>query len=186
MKQAFGSFTEGVPCCGSTEEALNQYVDGELSFEAQPGLFAHLAACSECRRTLEAVMRFRRMSRQEGLSVPPGVDEAFFARLAAHKQAGRPVDRAADRRPLWQARAPISLRSAVMVAVLVFVTGLLMPKHGGETTPRLSAGAAYVEGIDERVEFLEPVVLRPEAVYVFYPGLTVEADKEERVATEAL
>lgn len=152
------------------EEALNRYVDGELAFETQPALFSHLASCSTCRRTLEAVLVFRRLSRQEPLVVPPAADDSFFKRLDQIKRRGERVDRQAARRPMWQWRTPVSLGLAAVVAVLVFVAGMFASGSNAAV-----AESPLVVGAEERVLFNEPT--RPEAVYVFYPGLTVEATK---------
>ncbi len=160
------------PCPGAMEEALNLYLDGELSSEMQPFLFAHLSVCASCRRRFDAVLKFRRMSRQEYLVVPPSVDDAFFEKLAQHKKVALRVDRASDRRPLWNLRTPVSLRSALIVALVLFLVGVMLP---GSTT--YGDRAAEVLGEEERVEFvdLELPPSRFEAVYVFYPGLTIEA-----------
>ena len=163
-------------CIGEMEEALNCYVDGELAFQRQAALFAHLSRCEHCRRTLDALMHFRRIGRQEHLDVPPAADDAFFKRLARHKATSARVDRVADRRPLWQRRTPVSLGAAVAVAVLLFVTGVLVPVQ--EVVYRVQP---IIEGQQERVEFAEPVRYRHEMVYVFYPGLTVEAVKAEEL-----
>ncbi len=159
-------------CSEGMEEALNAYLDGELSFEAQPALFAHLAACDRCRRTLAAMMEFRRMSRQEVLAVPAAVDDAFFRRLDQIKRRDAHVDRSADRRPLGQRRARVSLRAAAAASLMLFVAGLLFPHQAGETPVAL-----LVEGSEERVELRPAAPFRSEAIYVFYPGLTVEATK---------
>ena len=161
-------------CDASWEDALNRYVDGELPFEAQSSLFAHLATCATCRRTLEAVLAFRRISRQEPLAVPSAADDAFFRRLDQVKHRADRVDREAERRTLWTMRTPVSLGMAAMVAAVLFLVGLMMPMHldQSEPTDLVTAGM-------ERVE-LEPAPT--EAVYVFYPGLTVEATKLDEVA----
>ena len=164
----------------TSDEALNLFVDGELASEAQPALFAHLAECAGCRQTLEAVMHFRRMSRQETLDVPPAADDAFFKRLDAVKKSERRPNRAADRRPLWQARAPLSVRAVAMTAVLFFLTGLLVPVPTGDALP---LPPVYIEAHQEGVDEARPV--RREAVYVFYPGLTVEASQGDE-AVESL
>lgn len=170
-------------CGEELENALHLYVDGELPFEQQPELFAHLAACDACRRTLSAVLTFRRMSRQEYVAVPPALDDAFFRRLEGVRRRVVRVDRAADRRPLWQVRTPVSLRGATTVALLLFLAGLMFPRAVGE--PRHVD--PYVEGVEERVQLQPPVPLRSETVYVFYPGLTVESTKlDEMKGTEAL
>jgi anti-sigma factor RsiW len=165
-------------CSGSFEEAMNLFVDGELPFDRQPALFAHLVACDDCRRMMDSVMRFRRISRQEHLAVPTAVDDLFMKRLAHQKETSLRVDRAADRSPLWHARTPVSLRTAAAVAAVVFVVGLLLPAKRPSAPP-----ANLVNGLQERVEFLDRQAspLLREAVYVFYPGLTVEATKGEDV-----
>ena len=168
MKDSFDTpELEAATCSQAMEEALNLYMDGELPFTEQPGLFAHLATCDQCRRILGAMMEFRRMSRQEVCPVPPAVDEAFFHRLDEIKARSHRVDRYEDRRPLWQTRAPVSLRAATMAAALLFGAGLFFPQTAGEPF-----SVAPVEVQEERVEFI-PLV----PVYVFYPGVTVEAPK---------
>ncbi|WP_457654081.1 anti-sigma factor family protein [Rhodocaloribacter sp.] len=173
MDTSMPAHTGTPPCPGAMEEALNLYLDGELSAEMQPFLFAHLSVCASCRRRFDAVLKFRRMSRQEYLAVPPSVDDAFFKKLARHKKVSLRVDRASDRRPLWNLRTPVTLRSAVIVAVVLFLIGVMLP---GSTAPEDQARTSVL-GEEERVEFvdLELPPSRFEAVYVFYPGLTIEA-----------
>ncbi len=166
-------------CTDSMEELLNLYVDGELSFAQQPALFAHLAACAPCRRTLDSVLRFRRISRQEHLAVPPAVDDEFMKRLAERRHMSRGADREVARRPLWQARTPVSLRVAVAAAVLVFLTGLLLP-----LSQQPVQAARLVIGQQEQVELA--AYRDADAVYVFYPGLTVEAAPDDEPALESL
>ena len=173
---------EGRYCGLAFDEALTLYVDGELAFEHQPALFAHLVECAHCRHVLDGVMKFRRISRLEHLSVPASVDDAFFKRLDQHKAGSRRVDRAAERKPLWQARTPVSLRLGMMAAGVIFLLGLFIPLRAAEDNR-----VYQVAGEEERVEFPEPVRLHREAVYVFYPGVTVEASKaEERGETGPL
>ena len=165
---------QATSCSPRQVEALSQYLDGELVFDQQPALFAHLAACERCRRTLAATMDFRRMSRQEVVSVPAAVDDAFFQRLDQLKHRTDRVTRMADRRPLWNSRTPISLRTASAVALVLFLAGFFFPQQMAKTTD----GPPPVEGVGERVEFAPLAPYRSEAVYVFYPGLTVEAQRE--------
>jgi len=164
-------------------EAVNLYVDGELHSKDQPALFAHLAVCSHCRQTLEAVMKFRRMSRQEYLTVPPIADDVFFERLARLKETSGLVDRVADRSPLWQARRAISLRSAVLVGAVLFLVGMMVPLHAPPPVQD-----TRVKGEEEVVQF-QPIEVntRETAVYVFYPGLTIEAQRmDQHPASESL
>ena len=150
-------------------------MDGELPFSRQPALFSHLADCADCRYTLNAVLAFRRMSRQEVLEVPPAADDAFFKRLDAVKRRGAP-DRGSARRTLWQVRTPVSLGVAAIAALTLFLAGLFMPVQSTR------AGAeVVVQGTVERVDLSRQV--RSEAVYVFYPGLVVEAAKDRPART---
>ena len=172
-------------CAPAYEEALTLYVDGELPFDQQARLFAHLAVCESCRRTLEGVMAFRRVAREENLNLPPAVDEAFLKRLAKHRSATVAPARAPERRPVWRRSAPVSMRTASSVALGVFVIGLLMPLNANTTEKRM---LAWVSGEEERVVIEDELpIVEASTVYVFYPGLTVEATKGEvTVGTEAL
>lgn len=156
-------------------DALNLFVDGELALENQGPLFAHMAECLTCRRDLEHLMRFRRMTRFDHLPVSPAVDDAFFKRLDAVRVNRTRVDRASDRRPLWQHKTSVSIRAAALAAGLVFLAGLFFPSN---TQP---VGQGSVVGFDETIEVSElsttPTALA--TLYVFYPGLTVEAVQHE-------
>ncbi len=170
----------GVECPVWELDALHQYLDGELSFARQPDLFAHLSDCCECRRMMESVMHFRRMSRQEYLALPPSADEAFFERLAHQKERGARVDRESDRRPLWDSSRAITLRSALFMAAAVFLIGLLVPMPS-----RTDYGAPLIQLEVERVKF-NPVRFRSQesVIYYWYPGLEVIADRENGGARE--
>lgn len=151
------------------DDHLCRFLDGELARREQPALFAHLADCEECRAVLDGTLAFRRASRQEVLTLPPAADEAFFERLASHRASARRVDRAAERRPLWQARRRVSARSAVAFGCVLFALGMLwrMP----EADP---ARAVFVE--TERVvldEELPSADGETAPIYVFYPGIEV-------------
>ncbi|MGI9175470.1 MAG: anti-sigma factor family protein [Rhodothermales bacterium] len=176
------------PCGPSMEEALSLYVDGELPSATQPALFTHLASCEACRQTLTATLEFRRFSRQETITVPPAVDEAIMKRLAQRKATHDRTDRAAQRRPLWQARIPVSLRAAAALGLVAFFTGLLVPNRVAQAPEVVVEATSTVQGEEERVRFYDPVRVA-EAVYVIYPGLTVEAFKavhEESPSPESL
>lgn len=161
-------------------DALHSFLDGELCVSSQPALFAHLATCSSCREELEGVMKFRRMSRMENLTVPPALDAALFKRLQKHKAMIKKIDRAGDRRPLWNARAAVSLRATVVTAMLIFLTGLLIPANDAN----LAATRGTVTASDEFIEFADlDLNASTSTVYVFYPGLTIEEaqDEEQRM-----
>lgn len=174
--------TPQTPSPGSAahfEEMLNLYVDGDLPFPEQAALFAHLAENESSRRTLDALLAFRRMSRQEQLTVPPAADDVFFARLAQQKaQSGR-IDRAAQRRPLWQLRGTVSLRAAIMTTLLVFMVGMLTPTRASETFTVIPV--EYEEEVMDDADYNRRIA---EAIYIFYPGIEVEADKSESLSLQ--
>lgn len=155
------------------EEELNLFLDGELPLDRQGRLYAHLAENIEARSFMDQVLLFRRMSRQEFLDVPPAVDESFFARLDALKSSGERVDRFLEREPLWNSRKPVSLRAAIAAVVAVFMIGWLLPLGGDGN------GTAFIEQQEERVFFDMPQTrVMQSYIYVFEPGLTIEADAE--------
>lgn len=166
------SHSHSALCTPQHEWLVSQYADGELPAEREAELFSHLAGCRRCRHTFNAILRFRTLSRQEYLSVPPAVDDALMKRLTMRRDAARQVDRAAERRPLWQSRTPVSLRAGVVALVLVFFSGFLLPLSTSDT---MQASVVLVE--DEHVRFDAVPEFRREQVIVFYPGLLVEADR---------
>lgn len=163
---------------GAFEEDLNLYLDGELPAERQGGLFEHLANCGECRARMDSVMEFRRLSRQEYITVSPMVDDAFLERLAGLKKSNDRFDRTEDRRPLWNARQSVSVGTAVLAVTAVFVIGLMLPVAGDADTAEPT-----VQFVEERVEFEDvPSEIRQSPIYVFVPGLTVEANRLDDTA----
>lgn len=157
------------------EEDLNLYLDGELPIERQESLFEHLATCSDCRARMDSVMEFRRLSRQEYITVSPQVDDAFLERLARLKKSNDRYDRTEDRRPLWNARQSVSVGTAVLAITAVFVIGLMLPVAGDPGTAEPT-----VQYVEERVEFEDvPPEIRESPIYVFVPGLTVEAYRQD-------
>ena len=153
------------------EERLNLYVDGILPSDDQVILFEHLAVCDDCREELDAIMTFRRISRQEFIQVPPAADDVFFERLAAHTSPD-PAQTDIDRSVL-AANVPMSLRTLLLAASVVFLIGFFIPSNIS------SADQKVVETRQERVNLASSSTSRSvlEAVYVFYPGLTVTADE---------
>ena len=141
--------------------------------DRQGAVYAHLADSVDSRSFMDQVLLFRRMSRQEYLDVPPSVDEAFFARLDALKSSGTRVDRFADREPLWSSRRPVTVRAAIAAVVVVFMVGWMLPYAGDEEQ------TAFLSQEEERVLFDTPQArVMQSYIYVFEPGLTIEADAE--------
>ncbi len=164
-------------CASVNQEELNLYLDGELPFSRQQALFLHMTSCAECRSVMEAVLTFRRMSRQEYINLPPAADDRFFKRLAEIKTAGDQRDRTSERAPLWHARRSISVRAGVSAIAAVFLIGFLLPVVSPGAGPTVHFEA-------ERVNLTDPVAWAPPEikesyVHVFYPGLTIEADSAD-------
>ena len=157
-------------CGPGREEAVNLYADGELEAAEQPGLFAHLAACSGCRRHLEAVMAFRRMSRCESLLVPATVDAGLMKRLDAVTHR-RPENTA---RSLWAVPLRIGFGTAAAMVAVVFLLGAGLT--AGRSHPRTASITAHQERFEPQAV---NTFWRVEPVYIFYPGLIVEAEKSD-------
>lgn len=152
---------------------LQLYLDGELPYSRQAPLFSALSADESLRKQMEAVMMFRRLSRQENIVLPPAADDRFFKRLADAKVSFDKTTRSADRQPLWRATRPVSIRSALAAVTAVFVIGLMLPlSQSGHT--------AFIAQEEEQVSFDVPQTqIMQSYIYVFEPGLTIEADQME-------
>lgn len=172
MNRTDSTHTE-IPDFEQPEEELNLFLDGELPLEKQEGLYAHLAENPDARSFMDHVMLFRRMSRQEYIEVPPAADDAFFRRLDALKRSGERVDRFEEREPVWNTRRPVSLRTAVAAVVAVFMIGWFLPVVSD------SEETAFLAQEEERVAFdIQQTRVMQSYIYVFEPGLTIEADAE--------
>ena len=156
------------------EEELNLYLDGELSSDREAELFAHLSEDDNLRSLMDSVLLFRRMSRQEFIALPPAADDRFFKRLAEVKAGSEKVDRATDRQPLWNARRPVSVKSAVAAVAAVFIVGLSLPMAGDANSTQFLAQE------EEMVLFDAPQTrVLQSYIYVFEPGLMIEASQSE-------
>ena len=156
----------------SHQEALHLYLDGDLPVAEQPRLFCHLADCETCRRLMDAVMEFRRMSRRDVCEVPPEVDHAIFGELNKSATRDNRRDRYWDRRPLWQSRRTVSLRTGTLCAVLLFGAGLLFP-HDTAVLPDATV-------VTETAEDLQPTAVYVNNVlYFMAPDLFIEASQAD-------
>lgn len=155
------------------EQDLNLYLDGELPFERQAGLFSFLSRDDSARSLMDSVLLFRRMSRQEFISLPPAADDRFFARLARMKEGSSRFDRSQDRKPLWDTRKSISIRTFLAAVAAVFVIGLMLPTSSTGPT-------AFLSQEEEQVFFNAPTIrVLQSYIYVFEPGLMIEAEKSK-------
>lgn len=160
-----------VPACSAgMEEALNLFLDGELPMEAQTALFAHLTDCQTCHHRLDVVLRFRRMSRQEVLVVPPAVDEVFLQRLARLKARKRREEREAARKRLSPMHIAVPLYLTLVFVIFVFFMGMYVQAMQTASAPAPAAPLVNTPAP-------KPVVREP--LYLIYPGPTVEAERGE-------
>ncbi len=161
------------------EEDLNLYLDGELPTERQQPLFSHLSECRECQATMESVLAFRRMGRQEILVPSPAGDEGFFKRLARMKAAGSRHNRLLERGPVWRERRSVTVRTASMTIAAVFLIGIMAPGIVGSSEPVVSTEMEMVD-FSTPVDTGQVVTVRQSYIHVFYPGITVEADSLDK------
>ncbi|NND72762.1 MAG: zf-HC2 domain-containing protein [Rhodothermales bacterium] len=164
-------------------ELLNYFVDGILGANEQIVLFEHLTRCESCRTQLEAIMTFRRASRLEYIQIPPSVDDAFFNKLAINRANATTQHQKDVDRSILSANVALSLRTVLIAASVVFIIGLFVPSN------MASGDTKIVETRQERVNLAGSAVSHAvqEAVYVFYPGLTITAepvveDLDERIS----
>ena len=164
--------TSVIPDLVPFAEDLNLYLDGELPLSKQAALFNHLSQDDELRAQMEAVMLFRRMSRMEFVALPPSADDRFFSRLTELKEVSDKVNRVEDRQPLWRSNRSVSFRSALVAITAVFIIGLSLPISGG------GQSTAFLDQEEEQVAFDSPHTrVLQSYIYVFEPGLTIEADQ---------
>lgn len=152
---------------GAFQEDLNLYLDGELPFDRQRALFAHLAEHDADRVRFNALILFREWSRKERIVVPPAVDEAFLNRVTKRQRLHAQIDRARDRRPLWQARRRLPVWSITTMVVVVFLLGTML-QSGNEAAGKVREVTQEVERV--HLDQVPPLVPH----FVIYPGLTVE------------
>ncbi len=152
-------------------ETLDLYLDGELPWTREADLFRHLSTCVTCREHLNGVLAFRRITRDEFVDVPPWADDRLLSRIEEHRRGVERTARLHARDSLWTARTTVSVRSLVL-ALGVFLLSLAV------MTELTDNGRGYVYFEQEYVRF-DAGIPGPSEVYVFYPGLTVEAERDE-------
>lgn len=169
MDERSATASEG--CSAAWEDSVNAYVDGDLASTNHALLFLHLSECEHCRHVLESVLAFRRLSRAENIQVPPIVDAALMARLDVLR---RRAEEPEPSRSLWEAPMHVGLGKALAAAVGVLLLGAGIERMAATDPP-----PPPVSIIEERVEaYARDAFWRVEPVYVFYPGLTIEAEKQ--------
>ncbi len=162
--------------CLEGEEIVNLFVDAELESSKQPALFNHLADCQSCRCLLDSAMLFRRQIRTERNAVPPDVDAGFMLLLEKKRQENELENASHERRPVWRRNLYISRGSAALLAVLLIAIGFTLPR-----VPAIQQESPLIIGHQEYVDLNRlggAEQSLSEQVFVFYPGVTVEVERE--------
>src|SRR3989337_3917553 len=136
-------------------EGLSAYIDGELEASAAERLETHLAACEGCRLELEQLRATAAALRD----LPEAEVPRSFTLSPKATRLGESPERAAARRPLTGATAPLALgmrlaAAGVAVALAaVFVVdlgGLAEDNEAGTTAPQMLADEdAAVPGAED-------------------------------------
>lgn len=158
--------------CTAGEQLVHSYVDADLPSSEQPVLFAHLAECRACRSLLDSILLFRRQLVNERIVVPPDVDAEFMQLLEKKRQEVNLESERHERRPVWRRNVYLSRGSAALLAVVLVVIGFTIPR-----VPEMSDVSPVIIGHQEIVSLIESGS-HSQPVYVFYPGVTVEGDRE--------
>ena len=156
--------------CEVGEDLVNRYVDAVLPSGEEPALFSHLADCESCRRLLDSVLLFRRQSRMERLVVPPEVDAGLMLLLERKRKESLVEAEHHERSPVWKRNFNLSRGTAAVLAFLLVAVGF--------TLPRVPADNQLVPLVIGHQEYVSLLGSRSEPVYVFYPGVTVEGERE--------
>jgi anti-sigma factor RsiW len=154
--------------CSETDVDL--YLDGELPASREADLFRHLSICSWCRDCLNSVLSLRRINGEEYIVVPPWADDALLVRVDKRRREGRRTAQLHTNQSFWSTRTTVTIRSVIVVAGVVLVSAAYL-------TNQLASSSAYVTVEQEHVRFIDPMPPLRSEVYVFYPGLTIEADR---------
>ena len=155
-------------------DRLSEYVDGELARGERAALEAHLAACADCRATLEELRKV--VARAKALEDrPPRVDlwPGIDARLTpGRRPAGSPLGRPGVSRDATPPRLPwrVSFSAPQLIAASVALMllaggGVWLALHGRRTPPVQEAArppapaqlrnAGWRSGVDAAVAQLE-------------------------------
>ena len=165
---AYRARTETASC---RNQDLDLFLDGELPGLREARLFQHLHECAACREYLSGALEFRRTSRDESFGVPLWADDKLIARVEAHSRLVQKKTRLHTRDPVWSASTTVSVRTLLLLCGFIIATTYWSTRPADPETAQV-----YVE--QEQVTQKEWWHQAATEVYVFYPGLTIEADRE--------
>lgn len=129
-------------------ERLSAWLDGELSAADRATVEAHLAACAECARLLEALAAVDDRLRGSAVEAPPGYFEALPGQIRRRLLEARPGP--PRRLPSWTWAAAAALLLAV-VTPLTLRTRATAPPSSLPPTSRTEAAPGAAEAVRERV-----------------------------------
>ncbi len=158
------------PC---DKEAMTLFLDGELSLSHQADFFGHLSNCAWCRQVMNGTLDFRRINREERFDVPPWSDDALYRRIEACRDRLLVSNRKHRRVPAWSVRTSMTVRSIVVVLVVVVLSTVIFASRFDNSR----SGGVFAS--QEQIHFEIATDLSREPVYVFYPGVVVESQRED-------
>jgi hypothetical protein len=133
-------------------DQLSAYIDGELEAAAAERLEAHLAACEGCRLELEQL----RVTAVALRDLPEAEAPRSFTLSPKATRLGESPERAAARRPLTRATAPLALgmrlaAAGVAVALaavfVVDLSGLAEDNEAGTAAPQAASDRGTEYGV---------------------------------------
>lgn len=143
--------------CDNVTKQLPLMLYGDLSFEDEEMLHAHVAECSTCRTELAQLRALHREMDFSQAEIPPELLQDSRRRLrvsvAALKEAGLTPSRSgASWLPLWFTAPLWKTAGAVALVVLAFTAGRLFPTGSAAVAPALRD----TEPMASRVRYVQP------------------------------
>jgi anti-sigma factor RsiW len=134
-------------------DQLSAYIDGELEAAAAERLEAHLAACEGCRLELEQLRATAAALRD----LPEAEAPRSFTLSPKATRLGESPERAAGRRPLTRATAPLALGMRLAAAgVAVALAAVFVVDLGGLAEDNEAGTAAPQAASDRNAEYGAP------------------------------
>ncbi len=115
--------------CDISDQKLTAFFDGELPRAEQSGVAAHIAACSDCAKNMQAMQDLRKVLRRAAPPVPAGLASRIEMALEEEEKGGEPQSLSAPismpSRWRWPAMSYGALAASyIVVAALAGVGGM--------------------------------------------------------------
>ncbi len=114
------------------QEQISQFIDGELGEQFQPGLFAHLSTCAECRRFLNSTLALRSKLATLLDPIPAGLDLRMQNTFATTPVYGLNAQPAAFRLALAASIAFILLMGSLLFGPQILTTQQMPMSNGSQ------------------------------------------------------